>query len=115
GSMRPTTLADARKLDLVPSVTHVLQCASKPGLEAWKATQLLQAALTLPKKEDESLDDYAKRVIEDSREQGRKAAERGTELHAAIEDYIKGEPSVKWNEHLTKLVFALNQYGIDIF
>ncbi len=113
--MRPTTLADARKLGLVPSVTTILSCAAKPGLEAWKAKQILEAALTLPRLKDETLDDYATRIIEDSKAQGKKAAERGTELHAAIEDYIRGQSSLLWDRHLTNLVMTLNQYGIDIF
>ncbi len=102
--MRPTTLADARKLGLVPSVTNILQVAAKPGLEAWKATQLLQSALTLPKLPDETLDDYAKRVIEDSKAQGKKAAERGTELHAVIEEWIQTDACpAQWEKHITRL------------
>ncbi len=113
--MRPTTLADARKLGLVPSVTNILQCAAKPGLEAWKATQLLQSALTLPKLPDETLDDYAKRVIEDSKAQGKKASERGTELHAAIEKFIQtGEAWDPWTKHVVNVYNTLSQYGIDI-
>lgn len=114
--MRPTTLADARKLNLVPSVTTILQCASKPGLEAWKARQILEAALTLPRLPTETLDDYATRVIEDSKQQGKKAAEKGTELHAAIEDCIRvRQVSPLWLTHCEKLVDTLSQYGIDLF
>lgn len=109
--MRPTTLRDARKLSLVPSVTTILRCAAAPGLEAWKARQLLEAALTLPKLPEESLDDYATRVIEDSKEQGRKAAERGTELHAAIE---LGDIGGEWGLYVEKVYDTLAQYGIDI-
>ncbi len=117
---RPTTLADARKLDLVPSVTTILACAAKPGLEAWKARQILEAALTLPMQQGESLDDYASRVIEDSKAQGRKAAERGTDLHAAIETYIQiGSLNVDvdklYGKHCCKVQDTLKQYGIDIF
>jgi hypothetical protein len=36
GSPRKTTLRDARKLDLVPSVTTIIRCAAAPGLEKWK-------------------------------------------------------------------------------
>ncbi len=116
GGMRPTTLADARKLGLVPSVTTILSCAAKPGLEAWKAKQILEAALTLPRLPDETLDDYATRIIEDSKAQGRKAAERGTELHAAIENDIQqGPPSEKWDAHIQVLWKTLSQYGIDIY
>jgi hypothetical protein len=48
GSDRPATLRDARKLNLVPSVTTIIRCAAAPGLELWKANQLMMAALTLP-------------------------------------------------------------------
>ncbi len=121
--MRPTTLADARKLGLVPSVTTILACAAKPGLEAWKAKQILEAALTLPRLPDETLDDYATRIIEDSKAQGRKAAERGTELHAAIEDYIRdlNEGNLRgahvapmYLKHCEAVFAALNQYGINL-
>ena len=53
GSDRPTTLRDARKLSLVPSVTTILKVAAKPGLEMWKLEQMLLAALTLPQRPDE--------------------------------------------------------------
>ncbi len=114
--MRPTTLADARKLGLVPSVTTILSCAAKPGLEAWKAKQILEAALTLPRLPDETLDDYATRIIEDSKAQGKKAAERGTELHAAIEIFASQNaiPDMKWASHLAKLQQTLTQYGIRL-
>jgi hypothetical protein len=70
GNQRPTTLRDARALDLVPSVTTVLNVAAKPGLEAWKQRQLLLAALTLPRSEEEAEDNYLDRIIRDSREEG---------------------------------------------
>ena len=47
GKERNTTLADARKLDLLPSVTTIMKEAAKPGLERWKGDQLLLSALTL--------------------------------------------------------------------
>src|SRR5216117_4037187 len=50
GGMRTTTIRDAFKLDLVPSVTAILNIAAKPGLEIWKANQVLDSALTLDRK-----------------------------------------------------------------
>ena len=38
----------------VPSVTTILKMWPKPGVEVWKNEQLLLAALTLPKRPDES-------------------------------------------------------------
>ena len=92
GNQRPTTLRDARALDLVPSVTTVLNVAAKPGLEAWKQRQLLLAALTLPRSEEEAEDNYLDRIIRDSREEGRAAADAGTEIHAAIQSFYEEKP-----------------------
>ncbi len=89
GTMRSTTLADARKLDLVPSVTSILQVVAKPGLETWKQSQCIEAALTLPRVEGESLDDFAKRVVLDAAEHSKTARELGTRVHAACEDWMK--------------------------
>lgn len=90
GKVRNTTLRDAKKEGLVPSVTTVMNAAARPGLEAWKQQQLLLASLTLPKLENETLEDYAKRVIEDSRKQAREAADRGTAIHAEIQAFYEG-------------------------
>ena len=83
--MRPVNLSDARKLGLLPSVTTIIQEAAKPGLERWKVTQGILSALTLPRLPDEPLDGFAERAMKDSQEQARKAAERGTAIHAAIQ------------------------------
>lgn len=91
GTERATTLRDARKLGLVPSVTSIIRLAAAPGLERWKADQLLMAALTLPRRADEPEKEWVRRVYEDSREQAKMAAERGTEIHAAIERTLRGE------------------------
>jgi hypothetical protein len=92
GSKRPTTLRDARKLGLVPSVTTVIKCASAPALERWKQNQVMLAAMTLPRKDNESDADFCQRVMRDSGEQARNAAERGTKIHAAIQGHFEGEP-----------------------
>jgi hypothetical protein len=91
GNMRPTTLADARKMNLLPSVSTIIKCAATPGLEQWKMEQMLLAALTLPRLAGENEAEFLKRVRADSRETGRKAADRGTAVHAAVEDFYGGK------------------------
>lgn len=91
GKERNTTIRDCRELGLVPSVTEVLKVIAKPGLEKWKQTSLLQSALTLPRIDGESLDEYAKRVILDSQEQGKAAMEKGTLIHGQLEKFFSGE------------------------
>ena len=90
GGMRATTLRDAKKLNLVPSVTTVLNILAKPGLEQWKQKQVLMSALTLPKIDGETLDEYAARVLQDGAEQAKQAAETGTRIHGSIECAIQG-------------------------
>jgi len=88
GTPRNTTLADARKLNLVPSVTGIIGVIAKPALDAWKQEQAILSALTLPRLDGESDDDFARRVVRDSKEQIGKAADKGTEVHAFCEAWI---------------------------
>lgn len=92
GNDRPTTLRDARKLNLYPSVSTVIRCAAAPGLERWKQEQMLLSALTLPRNPDEPEGVWLDRVRSDSGEQARKAAERGTRIHKAIQGHYEGIP-----------------------
>jgi hypothetical protein len=85
---RATTLRDARKLGLLPSVTTINGMLSKAGLDTWKQQQVLLAALTLPRQPDEPEADWLARVMQDSKATGREAAERGTAIHAVIEAYF---------------------------
>lgn len=87
---RPTSLRDARKLGLFPSVTNVLSILAKPGLDAWRQEQAILAALTLPRTEGETLDDFAKRVLVDMNSEVGRAADLGSAVHAAIEGYAQG-------------------------
>jgi hypothetical protein len=85
---RPTTLRDARKLGLLPSVTTINGMLSKAGLDTWKQQQVLLAALTLPRQDGEPEQEWLARVMQDSKATGREAAERGTAIHAIIEAYF---------------------------
>ena len=91
GVERNTTLRDARKEGFVPSVTTIIGIAAKPSLENWKIDQALNSALTLKQFPNESLEEFTYRCKQDSKEIGRKAAERGTEIHAMIEQGFTGE------------------------
>lgn len=90
GEPRQTTLRDAKKLGLLPSVTTIMKAAASPGLEAWKLNQMMLAALTLPRAEGESEESFIKRIQADSKEQARQAADRGTKVHEAIERFFDG-------------------------
>jgi hypothetical protein len=88
GSNRPTTLRDARKMGLLPSTTGIIRQLSSAGLDLWKQQQVLLAALTLPRLENEPEQEWLARVMQDSKATGREAAERGTNIHAIIQSYF---------------------------
>jgi len=111
GGQRNTTLRDARKLNLVPSVTTILNVAAKPGLTQWLQKQVLLAALTLPRMKDEPEDEFIARIIDDSKEQGRAAADAGTEIHASIQGFYEGQPVTRHQEHITGCTRAIS----DVF
>ena len=85
GEPRPTTLRDARKLGLFPSVTNILGVIAKPELTAWLQEQAVMAALTLPRIAGETEDAFAKRVVEDSLSTRDGAADFGTAFHHGAE------------------------------
>lgn len=93
--MRKTTIADARKLNLLPSVTTILGILEKPALTLYKVEQGALAVLTTPRNEGEELDAFVYRVLHSERQQEQEAAiarGKGTEIHAAFEAYFSGQP-----------------------
>lgn len=90
GVERNTTLRDAKRLGLVPSVTTILGLVAKPGLNTWLQQQVLLAALTLPRSDDEHEQDWLERVMSDAKSTGREAADRGTRMHGVLERYFSG-------------------------
>jgi hypothetical protein len=112
GKRRPTTLRDARKLGLVPSVTTIIRQAASPGLDRWKQEQVLLAALTLPRIEGESEQDYLRRILDDSKQQGKDAADVGTYIHASVEKYYAGEAYPAAHEPYVQAV--VKEVGLEL-
>lgn len=113
GSMRPTTLRDARVRNLVPSVTTITKSAANHGLQNWMQEQILMAAMTLPKIDGETINTFLDRVRKDSKEHGRMAAARGTAIHASVESYYKGNGSKDHPVHIQGVRAAIeSRYGM---
>lgn len=91
GGYRDTTLRDARELGLAPGVTDVIRAAGTPaGLVTYLREQSMLAALTLPRRPDESESDWLERVRRDADAQAEKARDRGTAIHQAVENGLQG-------------------------
>lgn len=92
GKTRNTTLRDARTMDLVCSVTTITKLMAAPGLAEWIINNNIDAALTLPRLDGESADDFKVRVKKDAKEQSLKAMELGSQIHASLEKAYLGQP-----------------------
>src|SRR5580765_9121589 len=91
GKMRPTTMRDARKIGLVPSVMTILSIIDKPGITKWQVDQGILAALTMRRRKNEPDEEFLARLYADSRQQVMDAAAMGEKIHDACEKHISGE------------------------
>lgn len=107
GDRKKTTLRQAKKYDLVPSVTSILGIADKPALTHWKILQAIDATFTVRRSDYEDDESHLKAVLNESRRVGREAAWRGTEIHAMVEkgfrDGLKSPAYTAVREVLDKL------------
>ena len=87
GEMRPTTLRDARKLDLVPSVTSVQKIKARPFLQNWKISKYLEEALTFPL-DGRQPAEVIPEIIERVQAELARPMELGSLIHAEIEKHI---------------------------
>ena len=109
GKLRNTTLRDGRELGLVPSVTTISGLLAKPGLNNWLQQNVLLAALTLPRAEGESEENWLQRVMSDSKSTGRDAADRGTRLPGVLESFYQGK-LIEFPNYVYKVNAALESH-----
>lgn len=110
-----TTLRHARKQDLVPSVTGILDIVDKPGLTNYLINQHLEAAW-----ESDWSSDYlgwSKAVREQASQHATTARDKGTAIHHALDCYY-GDTTEDIDPDLNKYVAAVSQavndvYGLD--
>ncbi len=87
GEFRKTTVKDARKLGLLPSVTTILKVLASFAIEAHRIEQAVLAVMTSPRFADESDDAFVYRILhveEQQRKEVEAAADKGTAIHEAI-------------------------------
>jgi len=85
---RPTTIADAKRLGLLPSVSAYTRMLAAPYLERYKMLEVAKACYSCPPAGGENYDDYARHILEKSGKDGSGAAEVGTQVHAALDLYF---------------------------
>ena len=116
GKWRPANLRDARKFGWYPGVTTITRVAASPGLERWKVRQGIMAALTHPKAHEiTDAQELIRMLEEDSKQEGRLAAEKGTKIHAAIETFFRdGTVDTEYADYVTGVRKCLHRLtGVD--
>lgn len=91
GKERSTTIRDARKLGLFPSVSGILGVLDKGDLSDWKHRQITEAAFMTQPKPMETPEVYHSRIMEAAFKKVGDAADLGTRIHRAIEQHFQGE------------------------
>lgn len=89
---RPTTIADARKLGLLPSVSTITSVLSAPGLEGYKLRELAKQCYLNPAHPGEDMAGYVNAMLEKGKEDGAGAADIGTQIHACLEAHFTKQP-----------------------
>ena len=90
--MRSTTLADAKKLGLLPSVTTLTKVLAAPALIEWLRQTAAMAAVTTPRNPGEDLDSFVARALSvDAESIGDAAKQLGTDIHDAIEKALSAQ------------------------
>lgn len=91
--MRATTLADARKMDLLPSVTTICRVLNAPALNEWRCRNAAMAVATTPRLADEPLDAFVERCLNvDAESESDAAKQLGTDIHDAVECLLTDKP-----------------------
>lgn len=114
GEMRPTTLRDARSLNLVPSTTTIIAAANRPGLRRYFDRMVWEATMTTPKVDGESDDEHFARCMSWADEHSRLARDKGTAIHGSIEAWLKREfYPAEHGPHVDAFAQAIASVGIE--
>jgi ATP-dependent exoDNAse (exonuclease V) beta subunit len=88
--MVKTTLTQARKMNLLPSVTSVFKVLNKEALNAWRIEQMFDAVFNNPIQEGESIDDYKRRIADVADSISLEARTTGDKIHKYCEFALSG-------------------------
>jgi len=83
---RNTNKLDAKKLGLFPSVTSITKIVANPSLDRWKQNQMLNACVSSPIKEGDSLERYEANMRELAAKKMVDARAFGSLFHSAIDE-----------------------------
>lgn len=91
--LKATTIREAREMGLCRGVTSIIGLANRPDLERWKIQQAILACIDTPYVPGRGMTekDYLDAMELVAREGAAKAADKGSQIHAAIQAHLLGE------------------------
>lgn len=107
GKVRDTTLRDAKKLHLVPSVSGIIGQLDKPQLTRWKLGQLMDAIKYMVYEtgvHGHSEEVLERKLWEEYKKQTEKYSITGTAIHDALEQYFKTGVKAEKYEYIIEQV-----------
>lgn len=108
GKTRKTTLRDGKSMGLLPSITTILGCLDKPGLNRWRERLIVEHTDDTDRMLGEHTDAYIRRIFDKHRKIGSDAADRGTRVHAMLEQYFTpGKHTIIRTAHEDKILEAV--------
>jgi len=86
GTPRPATIADARELNLLPSVSEIMTALNRPGLTEFRMQEAVLAALAWPRTQGDDPAALVQPILNSLREPPLKPADLAAALRTALTD-----------------------------
>lgn len=112
--MKAPTIADAREMGLLPSVTSIIRLLDKPELNTWLTEQSVLAVLSTPRHKGEELDAFVHRVLQVEKVQDQQAAharQLGTDIHQALHLALSDQ---HWDRTLAPFVIPVIKWRMGV-
>ena len=86
-----TTIVQAKKLGLYPSVTTVMKVIDKPEIDTWRVERAIKASISSRREAGERIKTFIERIVEKAQSRSTKAVNFGSDIHSYIEAKLNGQ------------------------
>lgn len=107
------TLREARKNNLYPSVTTIMNVMSKPVIENWKISETIQTTINIPFDEEENnIYEYIQKIKQITTARSLVGAKFGTVVHEGIAILLEGGEFFKKKYNENELTAIHNTFNL---
>lgn len=109
--MVSTTLTQAKRLGLFPSVTTLMKIMAKEEIVIWRISRAIKAAIMLKRAKGERLRGFIGRILDAAKSKSDKAMGFGSDVHEYIEEKLMGRITI--NNIPKETIKAIDKYIED--